>query len=189
MAWPFLEAWVTGDKREHHLLQRPRDAPTRTGFMAAMISAYGLLWAAGGNDILATRLHVSLNGITYAIRVAIFVVPPLVFLIARRWCIGLQRADNDRLEHGEATGVILRSADGGYSERHQPVREDRALTLRQRAPQPVRPTPADADAEGIPAPHQGSERLRARLSQLMYADDQPLPEDEETTKALPESSN
>ena len=25
--WPFLEAWVTGDKREHHLLQRPRNAP------------------------------------------------------------------------------------------------------------------------------------------------------------------
>ena len=119
MAWPFLEAWVTGDKREHHLLQRPRDAPTRTAFMAAMIAAYGLLWAAGGNDILATRLHVSLNGITYAIRIAIFVVPPLVFLIARRWCLGLQRADNDRLAHGEATGVIVRSPDGGYSEKHR----------------------------------------------------------------------
>ncbi len=23
LLWPFLEAWVTGDKREHHLLQRP----------------------------------------------------------------------------------------------------------------------------------------------------------------------
>ena len=30
-AYPFLEAWVTGDKREHHLLDRPRNAPTRTG--------------------------------------------------------------------------------------------------------------------------------------------------------------
>ena len=97
MAWPFLEAWVTGDQREHHVLQRPRDAPTRTAFMAAMIAAYGLLWAAGGNDILATRLHLSLNGITYAIRIAVLVVPPLVFVIARRWCLGLQRADNDRL--------------------------------------------------------------------------------------------
>src|SRR6195952_3143175 len=26
---PFVEAWITGDKREHHLLQRPRTAPTR----------------------------------------------------------------------------------------------------------------------------------------------------------------
>ena len=28
--WPFIEQWVTGDKREHHLLDRPRNAPTRT---------------------------------------------------------------------------------------------------------------------------------------------------------------
>ena len=31
MMLPFLEQWITGDKREHHLLQRPRNAPTRTG--------------------------------------------------------------------------------------------------------------------------------------------------------------
>ena len=189
MAWPFLEAWVTGDKREHHLLQRPRDAPTRTAFMAAMIAAYGLLWAAGGNDILATRLHVSLNGITYAIRIAIFVVPALVFLIARRWCLGLQRADNDRLAHGEATGVIVRTTEGGYRERHAPVRADRAYALRQRAATPVRATPEDADPDGIPAPHRGSRRLRARLSQLMYADEQPLPDEhDETTRSLTDGS-
>src|SRR4249919_1054705 len=38
IGWPFLEAWVTGDKREHHLLQRPRNAPTRTAFLAAMVT-------------------------------------------------------------------------------------------------------------------------------------------------------
>ena len=31
IAYPFIEAWATGDKREHHLLDRPRNAPTRTG--------------------------------------------------------------------------------------------------------------------------------------------------------------
>ena len=30
-AYPFLERWVTGDNREHHLLDRPRNAPVRTG--------------------------------------------------------------------------------------------------------------------------------------------------------------
>ena len=30
MMLPFIEAWITGDKRDHHLLQRPRNAPTRT---------------------------------------------------------------------------------------------------------------------------------------------------------------
>ena len=24
--YPFVEAWVTGDKREHHILDRPRNA-------------------------------------------------------------------------------------------------------------------------------------------------------------------
>src|SRR5262245_9005834 len=81
LSWPFLEAWVTGDKREHHLLQRPRNAPTRTAFLAAMISIYGLLWAAGGNDILAVVFHLNLNHITYFMRVAVFVVPVLVFML------------------------------------------------------------------------------------------------------------
>jgi ubiquinol-cytochrome c reductase cytochrome b subunit len=129
MAWPFVEAWVTGDRREHHLLQRPREAPARTAFLAALIAAYGLLWAAGGNDVIATRLHVSLNGVTYAVRIAIFVVPPVVFLITRYWCLGLQRADRDRLVHGEPTGVIVRSPEGGYDERHRAVSPSRAVRL------------------------------------------------------------
>src|SRR3954453_13285912 len=33
MMLPFLEQWITGDKREHPLLQRPRNAPTRTALM------------------------------------------------------------------------------------------------------------------------------------------------------------
>ena len=30
--YPFLERWVTGDTREHHVLDRPRNQPTRTAF-------------------------------------------------------------------------------------------------------------------------------------------------------------
>src|ERR1700712_4368239 len=30
MFYPFLEAWITGDKREHHILDRPRNAASRT---------------------------------------------------------------------------------------------------------------------------------------------------------------
>jgi ubiquinol-cytochrome c reductase cytochrome b subunit len=28
--YPFIEAWVTGDKREHHMADRPRNAPSRS---------------------------------------------------------------------------------------------------------------------------------------------------------------
>ena len=31
MMLPFIESWITGDKREHHLLQRPRNAPDPDG--------------------------------------------------------------------------------------------------------------------------------------------------------------
>ena len=140
---------MTGDKREHHLLQRPRNAPTRTAFLAAMVTVYGLLWAAGGNDILATHFHWSLNSITYFMRAAVFVIPPIVFYVTRRWCIGLQRADNDRLLHGYETGIIMRSPDGGYTERHLPISEDQAYTLTARHRDEVLEIESDVDENGV----------------------------------------
>ncbi len=118
MMLPFLEQWITGDKREHHLLQRPRNAPTRTGLMVALMTFYGILWMAGGNDILAIRLKLSINQITYFNRAAVFIGPVIAFFITRRWCISLQRADNDKLLHGLESGVIMRDAQGGYTEKH-----------------------------------------------------------------------
>ena len=97
-----------------------------------MMTLYGLLWAAGGNDIIAVMFDLNLNYITYFMRGAIFVVPPIAFIITRRWCISLQRADNDKLLHGYETGIIMRSAEGGYSERHLPISDAAAYTLTAR---------------------------------------------------------
>ncbi len=165
---PFVESWITGDKEEHHLLQRPRDAPTRTAFLAALMAVYGLFWAAGGNDILATHLHMSLNSITYFLRTAVFVVPPLVFVAVRRWCVGLQRADRDRLLHGYETGIIMRSPDGAYTERHLPIGDARAYTLSTRQVDEVAEEPVEED-DGVAAPHLRRRRARARLSQAWSA--------------------
>jgi len=41
--YPFIENWVTGDKREHHVLDRPRNAPTRTAIGAAGVTFYAVL--------------------------------------------------------------------------------------------------------------------------------------------------
>src|SRR3546814_2017468 len=35
LIYPFIEAWITGDKREHHIAQRPRNAATRNAIGAA----------------------------------------------------------------------------------------------------------------------------------------------------------
>ncbi len=169
LAYPFLEQWVTGDKREHHLLERPRNAPTRTAFLAAMVSVYGLLWAAGGNDILATQFHLDLNTITYFMRGAIFIVPPLVFILTKRWCISLQRHDNDMLLHGYESGVIMRDAQGGYSEKHLPLSEEHAYTLTARNRDQVYAGVSGADANGIEAPNARIDQLRAKLSKAWFA--------------------
>ena len=132
MLLPFIEAWITGDKREHHLLQRPRNAPTRTAVMVSLMTFYGLAWAAGGNDIIAIKFHASINQITYFMRVMIFVGPAIAFFVTRRWCISLQRHDNEKLLHGYETGIIMRSPDGGYSERHLPISDTAAYTLTAR---------------------------------------------------------
>jgi ubiquinol-cytochrome c reductase cytochrome b subunit len=183
IGWPFLEAWVTGDKREHHLLQRPRNAPTRTAFLAAMVTVYGLLWAAGGNDILATHLHMNLNSITYFMRAAVFIIPPIIFYVTRRWCIGLQRADNDRLLHGYETGIIMRSPDGAYTERHLPISEQRAYTITARHRDELYTPESETDEHGVAARGTRLQRARARLSRGMFADNVQKPTVEELEEA------
>jgi ubiquinol-cytochrome c reductase cytochrome b subunit len=162
---PFLEAWITGDKREHHLLQRPRNAPTRTAFMVSLMTWYAMFWLAGGNDLIAIKLHSSINNITYALRVLVFVGPAIAFFITRRWCIALQRHDNETLLHGYETGVLMRSPEGGYSEKHLPINETKAytITVRDRGPE-------DAGQDDGPTA-KGKTTLRDRLRTLYYADD------------------
>ena len=166
---PFLEGWITGDKRDHHLLQRPRNAPTRTAVMVALMTFYGLAWAAGGNDIIAIKLHASINQITYFMRVAIFLGPLLAFWITRRWCISLQRHDNEMLLHGYETGIITRSPEGQYAERHLPISGSSAYTLTARERDEIYAVQGDTDAAGVAAPNSRSEKLRAKLSSWMYS--------------------
>src|SRR5689334_5208955 len=170
MLLPFLEQWITGDKREHHLLQRPRNAPTRTALMVSLMTFYGILWMAGGNDIIALKLKLSINQITYFNRVAVFVGPLIAFIITRRWCISLQRADNEQLLHGLESGVIMRDAQGGYTEKHVPLPPDRAYTLTSRVRDEVFVPDPEADANGVGRKKIALDKLRARLSRLWYND-------------------
>jgi ubiquinol-cytochrome c reductase cytochrome b subunit len=172
---PFIEAWITGDKRDHHLLQRPRNAPGRTATMVALMTIYAVFWIAGGNDIIAIRLNLSINQITYFNRVAVFVLPVITFWITRRWCISLQRKDRDDLLHGYETGIIMRSPEGGYSERHLPISTERAfrLTARDRDPEVLDELPGGPDSNGVEPQGGIGSRLsgvRHRLRVLMYAD-------------------
>ncbi|MEV6417839.1 cytochrome bc complex cytochrome b subunit [Kribbella sp. NPDC051718] len=166
--YPFLEQFITGDKREHHLLDRPRNVPTRTGIGVAITTFYGVLWLNSGNDLVATNFHLSINSITWVCRVLIFLGPAIAFWITRRIAISLQRADRDRVLHGLESGVIIRRPDGEYVEKHTPISkyEAYALTAQERRT-PLEPGPA-TDDNGVPSPHRRRDKVRARLSSFYY---------------------
>ncbi len=177
--YPFVEAWVTKDHREHHLLERPRNAPVRTAFGVAGITFYTLLLIAGGNDIIAVVFHLDIYAITWFMRFAVFIGPVVAFLATKRICIGLQRADRDQVLHGFETGIITRSPDGGYSERHAPLTQVQAYELTAHDRQRPAELPATTDANGVAAPHGRLARLHARAVRFYTSDtiDKPSEED------------
>ncbi|MBP1822262.1 cytochrome bc complex cytochrome b subunit [Mycobacterium sp. OAE908] len=121
IAYPFIEQKVTGDKAHHNLLQRPRDVPVRTAIGAMAIAFYMVLTLAAMNDVIAWKFHISLNATTWIARIGMVVLPAIVYYIAYRWCVGLQRSDRAVLEHGIETGIIKRLPHGAYIELHQPI--------------------------------------------------------------------
>ncbi|KKE98651.1 cytochrome bc complex cytochrome b subunit [Mycolicibacterium obuense] len=147
IAYPFLEKKFSGDDAHHNLLQRPRDAPTRTAIGAAAISLYILLTFACMNDIIALKFHISLNATTWIGRIGMVVLPAIVYYIAYRWAVSLQRSDREVLEHGIETGIIKRLPHGAYIELHQPL------------------GPVDEHGHAIPLEYQGA-ALPKRMNKL-----------------------
>ena len=121
MIYPFLEKRFSGDQAHHNLLQRPRDVPVRTGIGAMAIAFYLVLTLGAMNDIIALKFHISLNATTWVGRIGMVVLPPIVYFITYRWCVGLQRRDRSVLEHGIETGILKRLPHGAYVEVHQPL--------------------------------------------------------------------
>ncbi|GAA3486669.1 cytochrome bc complex cytochrome b subunit [Streptomyces cremeus] len=184
--YPFVEAWVTKDKREHHIAQRPRNAPTRTGLGVAWLTVYVVALIGGGNDIVATHFQLSLNAITWFVRVAFFVAPVLAFLITRRICQGLQLRDAEKALHGRESGTIKRLPHGEYVEVHAPLSQAELHTLTaHEQPVPFEIGP-ETDANGVRRPVKRSDRLRARLAKAMYGPGTyvPKPTAEEYRRAL-----
>ena len=172
---PFIEAWITGDKREHHLLQRPRNAPTRTATFVALMTFYAGFWAAGGNDIIAIKFDLSINQITYFLRAFVFLGPIAAFIITRRWCISLQRHDNEKLLHGYETGTVIRTPEGAYHEKHLPLPEGEAyaMTVRDRG----------RAGEEPELKKNGKQSFRAKLRAFYYDHDVDKPTPEELSEA------
>ncbi len=169
-AYPFLESWVTGDKREHHVLDRPRNAPTRTGLGMAFITFYFVLFVGSGNDIMAITLHLSINDITHILQAAIFLAPPLVFWVTKRLCLSLQRRDRDLVLHGRESGRLVRTAEGRFFEAHETMEEhDRWRLVSYESHRPAAALSA-ADTNGVNRRKRAKDKARVRLSHFYFSD-------------------
>ncbi|NIZ92530.1 cytochrome bc1 complex cytochrome b subunit [Kineococcus rubinsiae] len=167
VAYPYLEQIATGDKREHHLLDRPRNAPTRTGLGVMAVTFYVLLWISGGNDIIAHIMQLSINDITRFLRVALFVLPAIAFVVTKRICLGLQRKDREKALHGRETGRIVRLPHGEFIEVHAPLSDLERWTLVQHEVQRPMEIEDRVDA-GNPDTLYG--RFQRRLSKFYFED-------------------
>ncbi|WP_153393810.1 cytochrome bc1 complex cytochrome b subunit [Ornithinicoccus halotolerans] len=170
--YPFVEQWITGDKREHHILDRPRNNPVRTAVGVAAISMYTVLALATVNDILAIKLNLSINDITIAFRTLFFVAPVVSFWITKRLCLALQRADRDKVLHGREAGIIMRSAEGRFEEEHEELDPYTRWPLVQY--EPIRPLSLtegpDVNERGVSRRRQMTHRLRRSMSDFYFAD-------------------
>ncbi len=163
--YPFVEAWVTGDKREHHIAQRPRNAPTRTAIGAAGVTFYAVLWAAASSDLIATHFLLSIEGVIHTMQVLIFVAPAGAYFLAKRVCLALQKKDREIALHGYESGRIVRLPGGEYIEVHEQLDDYerwKLVSYLDYAPLMIRP-----DARGRISP---AERVRAGLSSWFFED-------------------
>ncbi|MEE1928687.1 ubiquinol-cytochrome c reductase cytochrome b subunit [Streptomyces sp. TRM 70351] len=166
--YPFFESWVTKDTREHHLLDRPRNAPTRTAVGAAWISWYFVMLVGGGNDLWAIHFDMSINAITWFARIGFFVVPLVTFVVTRRICLGLQRRDRDKVLHGRETGIIKRLPHGEFVEVHEPLPQEQMHLLTQHDQPAPAELPAAEDSGGVRRKVGPVERLRVRINRGYY---------------------
>ncbi|WP_149084027.1 MULTISPECIES: cytochrome bc1 complex cytochrome b subunit [Microbacterium] len=119
--YPFIEAWVTGDKREHHIAQRPRNAATRTAIGVAGVIFYAVLWAAASSDLIATHFMLTMEGVIHTLQALLFLGPIIGYFVTKRICIALQKKDREIVLHGFESGHIVRLPGGEFIEVHQPV--------------------------------------------------------------------
>lgn len=163
--YPFLEQWISGDGRTHHLLDRPRSAPTRTGIGVAGIVFYGVLWVGGSADLIATHLNLGLEQVITLLQVLLIVGPAIGFVLARRVCFALQRKDREILLHGFETGRIVRLPGGEYVEVHHAVDEfERWRIGPVDGLRPLRITPDERGRVTL------AQRVRVALSRFFFED-------------------
>jgi ubiquinol-cytochrome c reductase cytochrome b subunit len=165
MFYPFLEAWVTGDKREHHIAERPRNNPTRTAIGAAGVTFYAVLWAGASSDIIATHFRMTIEGVILSLQILLITGPIIAFTLAKRMALALQRKDRELVLHGYESSRIVRLPGGEYREIHTPLDEFeqwKLVSFEEYEPEELRPNARGKITVGA--------RLRSSISKFYFED-------------------
>jgi ubiquinol-cytochrome c reductase cytochrome b subunit len=111
--WPWIERRITKDTDEHNLLNYPRDVPWRTALGTAAVTYFVVLTIAGGDDLLASSLGVSIETMTWVLRIAVLVMPLVAFAVAYYLARELQRSGAHPVKRAKIIEV-RRTAEGGF---------------------------------------------------------------------------
>lgn len=164
-AYPFIEKWVTKDDREHHVLDRPRNAPTRTAIGAAGVTFYAVLWAGASTDLIAIFFQMSLNHVLVSMQILLLIGPVIAYWVTKRACLALQRKDREIVLHGRETGRVVRLPHGEYIEVHEPLDKYELWKLVDfKDYEPIMPRPNANGKITVAA------RLRSALSRIYFED-------------------
>jgi len=113
IGYPFIEAFVTGDRAPHNLLDRPREKPARTAFGVAFFVFMAGLFLAGADDLEARYTNLSLVGLVWFYRLFCIFGPMLAFAVTYALAGGLKERGG---VHEAPRTRLTRKAEGGFSE-------------------------------------------------------------------------
>ena len=85
LAWPWWEQRGRATETRH-LLDRPRDNPRRTAVGAAVFTFVSLVFLAGSADRLFLASGLGYQTQIWLFRIAVIVLPPVVYLLTRKAC-------------------------------------------------------------------------------------------------------
>jgi len=112
-AIPALDRRFTKDTRRHDLLDRPRDNPTRTALGAMFFTWVAFIFGAGAADRVLIRFGFPYESQIWFARLAVWLVPIVVFFAVRKVCRDLQRSESHPLR-GWTGRRVVRTPEGGY---------------------------------------------------------------------------
>lgn len=116
-AWPFIERKITGDDREHNLVDMPYDKPWRLGAGVAIFTFVTIIGFAGSDDIQAKILHIDVETLMIVYRFLAVLGPLACGLLAVPIGFELRARFESRAGREQVRrALVRRNAEGGFDE-------------------------------------------------------------------------